>query len=242
MNLTDRNPLRIRLFTECSSAFYRRGKVASDSNAQANNLHQHLQQLVAEACSYPPRSWQRRQKINEIVRIVTNYGKLWQENSPSYQDALQQTWLYFCGNLDRYNPAQGSVITWLDNYLRWRLQDYRQDKQQEKDRTAFSPSLKAKNNIDPIDNLPGSPDVPLILEETYEWVNADPDEELTKIHVQGYPNLTCQVLILLRLPPETPWKAIAQEFGVPMSTLANFYQRECLPRLRKFAQKQGYLE
>ncbi|OKH37423.1 hypothetical protein NIES2119_13960 [[Phormidium ambiguum] IAM M-71] len=212
------------------------------SDRHAHNLHQHLQQLIAEACSYPPKSWQRRRKINQIVQIVTNSGKLWRENTPYYNDALQQTWLYFCRNLEQYNPAQGSVITWLDNYLKWRLQDYRQNQQEEQERIVFSSSLQAENNLDPIDNLPASPDVPLILEETYKWVNADPDGELTKIHAKGYPHLTCQVLILRRLPPETPWKAIAQEFGVPLSTAANFYKRECLPRLRKFAQNQGYLE
>ncbi len=207
-----------------------------------DNLYQHLQQLVAEACSYPPRSMQRRQKLNEIVRMVTNYGKLWHEDTPYYHDALQQTWLYFCRNLEEYNPAQGSIITWINNHLKWRLQDYRQDQQQEKDRTVFSHSPQAENRIDPIDNLPASPEIPPILAETYEWVNTDPERELARIHVQGYPNMTCQVLILRRLPPETPWKAIAQEFGVPLSTAANFYKRECLPRLRKFAQKQGYLE
>jgi DNA-directed RNA polymerase specialized sigma24 family protein len=213
----------------------------SDSNGE-DNLHQRLQQLVAKALSYPPRSLQRRQTLNEIVRLVTKSGKLWQENTPCYQDALQQTWLYFCRNLEQYNPTQGSVITWLDTYLKWRLQDSRQEQKQEKERTVFCHLPQVEDTIEPIDNLPAAPDIPLILEDTYEWVNSDPDGELARIHVKGYPNMTCQVLILRRLPPETSWRAIAQEFGVPLSTAANFYQRECLPRLRKFAQKQGYLE
>lgn len=91
-----------------------------------NNLNQQLQQLVAEACSYPARSLMRRQKLNEVVRVVMKSGKLWQENTPYYKDALQQTWLCFCRNPEQYNPERCSVITWLDNCLKWRLQDLRQ--------------------------------------------------------------------------------------------------------------------
>ncbi|GET40740.1 hypothetical protein [Microseira wollei] len=147
-----------------------------------------------------------------------------------------------CRNLDRYDPAKGSVITWLDKYLRWRLQDCREEQKQEQDRTVVNFPITAEDTIDPIDNLPASPDIPLILAETYEWVATDPDGELSATQVKGYPHVTCQVILLRRLPPEMTWKAIAQEFGVPLSTVANFYKRECLPRLRKFAQERGYLE
>lgn len=73
-------------------------------------------------------------------------------------------------------------------------------------------------------------------------MQADPHQDLQNVHIRGYPDATCQMIILRRLPPETPWKDIAQEFKLPNSTAPNFYQRECLPRLRKFAYQQGYLE
>lgn len=206
-----------------------------------SNLNQQLQQLVAEACSYPAKSLQRRQKLNEIVRVVTRSGKLWKENAPYYNDALQQTWLYFCRNLEQYNPESCSVITWLDNCLKWRLQDLRssQAKAQARMVSTGIPGTEEINN--PVENLPADPDIPTILEETYRWVQTDPDGELRSTHVKDRPDVTCQILILRRLPPETPWKTIAQEFNLPSSTAPNFYKRECLPRLRKFALKQGYL-
>ncbi len=58
---------------------------------RGDNLSEYLQQLVAEACSYPVRSRQRQRKLNEIVRVVTNSGRLWRDNKPYYHDALQQT-------------------------------------------------------------------------------------------------------------------------------------------------------
>ncbi len=207
-----------------------------------NNLNQQLQQLVAEACSYPARSLMRRQKLNEVVRVVMKSGKLWKESTPYYKDALQQTWLYFCRNPEQYNPASCSVITWLDNCLKWRLQDLRQAEAEAQARTVPSPMPGTEETTDPIENLPASPDIPPILEETYQWVQTDPDGELASTHVKGRPDVTCQILILRRLPPETPWKIIALEFGLSPSTAPNFYKRECLPRLRNFALLQGYYE
>lgn len=206
-----------------------------------DNLNQQLEQLVALACSYPVKSLGRRQKLNELVRLVMRSGKLWKENTPYYNDALQQTWLYFCRNLEQYNPERSSVITWLDNYLKWRLLDFHNKEVQDQVRTTSSPLLATEEITNPIENIPASPDIPLILEETYQWVQTDRDGELRSIHVKDRPDVTCQILILRRLPPETPWKTVAKEFNLPSSTAPNFYKRECLPRLRNFALKQGYL-
>lgn len=206
-----------------------------------DNLNQQLEQLVALACLYPVKSLRRRQKLNELVRLVMRSGKLWKENTPYYNDALQQTWLYFCRNLEQYNPERSSVITWLDNYLKWRLLDFHNKEVQDQVRTTSSPLLATEEITNPIENVPASPDIPLILEETYHWVQTDLNGELRSIHVKDRPDVTCQILILRRLPPETPWKTVAKEFNLPSSTAPNFYKRECLPRLRNFALKQGYL-
>lgn len=207
----------------------------------ANNLDRQLQQLVTEVCAHPAKSLIRRQKLNEVVRLVTRSDKLWRKNTPYYKDALQQTWLYFCRNVDRYAPTQCSVITWLNNSLKWRLQDCCKAEAENRAKTIAPLGSDNGYNADLLANLPASPEVPPILEETYEWVQTDPDNELRKIHIKGYPHVTCQALILLRLPPEVPWKEIAQKFNLPPSTAPNFYKRECLPRLRNFAYTQGYL-
>lgn len=206
-----------------------------------NNLNQQLQQLVAQACEYPAKSLMRRQKLNEVVRLVMKSGKLWKEHTPYYNDALQQTWLYFCRNPEQYNPERGSVIAWINNCLKWRLQDIRSLTAQAQAKNVSAPMPETEETTDPIENLPADPDIPHILEETYQWVQTDPDGELTSTHVKGRPDVTCQILILRRLPPETPWKTIAFEFNLPPSTAPNFYKRECLPRLRNFALSQGYI-
>lgn len=206
-----------------------------------DSLNQQLVNLVALACSYPAKSLMRRQKLNEIVRLVMKSGKLWQEQTPYYKDALQQTWLYFCRNPEQYKPESCSVITWINNSLKWRLQELNSLKAQEQARIVSASILETEGTIDKIENLPSEPDIPPILEETYKWVETDPDGELASTYIKGRADVTCQILILRRLPPETSWKDIAQEFSLPSSTAPNFYKRECLPRLRNFALQQGYL-
>jgi hypothetical protein len=207
-----------------------------------SNLNQQLQDLVAEACFHPAKSLMRRQRLSEIVRVVMKSGKLWKENTPYYNDALQQTWLYFCRNPEQYNPESCNVITWLDNCLKWRLQDFRSREAEIQAKTVPLSSLSIENTTNTVESLPATADIPPILEETYQWAFTDPDNDLASTHVKGRPDVTCQILILRRLPPETPWKNIAKEFDLPPSTAPNFYKRECLPRLRSFALRQGYHE
>ncbi|MDJ0717120.1 MAG: hypothetical protein QNJ54_23380 [Prochloraceae cyanobacterium] len=99
-----------------------------------------------------------------------------------------------------------------------------------------------EKTTDPIENLPASPDIPPIFEKVTNWVESDREGKLRSVHIQGNPAITCQKLILRRLPPETSWKKLSEEFGIGVSTLSSFYQRQCLPCLRKFGKSEGYIE
>jgi hypothetical protein len=210
-----------------------------------NGLEEQLRHLVTEACKNPPGSPQRQKILTQII-CLTN-GKLWKESTPYYQDALQQTWLYFCRHIcENYDCDRSTVVTWLNAYLRHRLQDGYFKQQQEQIRKAhggFQQSISGNKNdiLDPVDNLAAPADIPPILDEVKVWVEKDLDGDLTGTHIQGHPYINCQTLILKRLPPEVSWKELANEFGLTVSTLSSFYQRQCLPRLRKFAEKEGYL-
>lgn len=216
-----------------------------------SDLDTELRQLVEEACKHPPGSLPRQKGMTQVIRLVT--GKLWSENVPYYQDALQQTWIYFCQNLceattgDRYNPERSTVTTWLNYYLRRRLQDFYIDRQKQQVRTVSGKVKTSRSGessaevVDPIDILPANPDVPPILNEVRAWAEADKTGELRRVHIEGHPQVNCQELILRRLPPETSWKDLSAEFGLTVSTLSSFYQRQCLPRLRKFGESQGYI-
>ncbi|PAX60122.1 hypothetical protein [Brunnivagina elsteri] len=208
-------------------------------------LEEQLRKLVEEACGYPPGSVPRQRLLTQIIRLVGK--RLWKEGTTYYQDALQQTWLYFCRNIcNAYDPDRGTVITWLNVYLRHRLQDaYIKTQEDNARKASASIQQSASGDIsaitNPIDNLPASPDPPPILDHVKLWVKLDINGDLHQTHIQGRPDVNCQVLIWKRLPPEVSWKDLAQEYNLSVSTLSSFYQRQCIPRLRQFAETEGYL-
>lgn len=206
-----------------------------------------LRQLVLATCSQPCGSLERQRRLNQLIWHIQRSGKLLRGSGvPNYEDALQQTWLYFCRNLceavtaDPYDPTQASVITWINAYLKRRLQDnYQAVAEQQAKTLSWQPS-DVNDPYDPIANLPARPDVPPILDEIHAWLERD-SKPLRRVHVRDRPDIHCQVLIQRRLPPETSWEQLSQEFSVAIATLSNFYQRECFPRLLAFGQSQGYL-
>ncbi|WP_299415421.1 sigma-70 family RNA polymerase sigma factor [Acaryochloris sp. IP29b_bin.148] len=217
------------------------------TNQRMLPLEDKLRQLVLEARQYPSGHLKRKQCLTKMVRLIEQSHKLWHEHTPYYEDALQQTWVYFCQNVceagtgEQYDPNRSSVITWLNRYLKWRLQDFRIDQQKRLARcTSAMPSAMGRTT-DVTDNIAAPPDTPPILETTHHWIVTDPEGELRSIYIQNRPDVNCQTLLLRRLPPEQSWEKISEEFGLPISTLSSFYQRQCIPRLRNFGQSQGYL-
>ena len=204
-----------------------------------------LTKLVIEACKHPPGSKGRQINLTKIIRLVSRH--LWKENSIYYEDALQETWVYFCKNIceansaKAYNPNQANVVTWLNNYLKWRLKDGFIKTEKQKREIVFSKVDKDNKVIDPIDSLPAKPDVPPLLEEIEKWVSTDLQNKLRSIYLENCPQITAQLLILSRLPPETSWKELAAKYGIPAGTLSSFYQRKCKPLLREYSKSQGYI-
>ena len=204
-----------------------------------------LAQLVKKACEHPPGSRNRQKKLTQIIRLVNS--KLWKENTAYYEDALQETWVYFCQNICEgktariYDPDKASVVTWLNNYLKWRLKDGYIRTEKQKNQTASIRVDQSNKIIDPVDSLPATPDIPPILEEVRKWVIEDPEDRLRQTHLDHHPQITSQLLIWKRLPPETPWKTLSEEYGISSGTLSSFYQRKCKPLLREFSKLQGYI-
>jgi hypothetical protein len=187
-----------------------------------------LRSLITEAKQHFPGSLKRQKALTQVIRLVA--PKLWKSNAPYYQDALQQTWEYFSRHVDRYNPEQATVATWLNRYLRWRLSDLAKPRQE-------VPFSQFGRNWDgdraPFEEIPDKTgDAALLLTEVLTWIQTDPTGELRTLHIQDHPEVTAQLLLLKRLPPETSWKALSQAYGIPTSTLSSFYRRHCFPRLR----------
>ncbi|MBS0016662.1 MAG: sigma-70 family RNA polymerase sigma factor [Arthrospira sp. SH-MAG29] len=208
-----------------------------------------LQSLITETCRHPPGSLKRQQGLTQLYRMIVKSGKLWRENTPYYEEVWQQTWLYFCLNLceattgkDKYDSDRSSITTWLNVYLKMRLKDRAIKHQNQKQQmVSASQPLYDDDTLTFLDTFEAPPDIPPILQATRKWAETDPEGELQRLQVRGREDVTCQLLILRRLPPETTWEELSAELGLPVSTLSSFYQRKCLPQLRKFGKSAGYL-
>ena len=200
-----------------------------------------IREWVAEACRHPAGSPTRQRYLTKVIRAVS--GKLWRDSAAYYQDAVQQTWVYFCKNIcGKYDPNFGSVPTWLNAYLKRRLQDFWIETQ--KDRSTKTSTWQDKDGdvVNIVETLPDERGyVEPIWEKVKTWAEEDETGELRQLHIEGYPQVTCQVLILRRLLSETSWKALSAEYGAPIPTLSSFYRRQCVPRLRKFGESEGYV-
>ena len=215
--------------------------------SQSGKLSAALFRLVQDTCAEPPGSARRQRGLTKIIRGLN--GQLWHTYDPYNADALQQTWIYFCRNLCEattgrvYDPEVAKLTTWLNAYLKRRLQDFQIAEIRHR-QTTVSNTVRGKDgdgSLDRIDSIPASPDIPPLLEHVRAWAESDADGSLRAAHISKHPTVTAQLLILKRLPPETSWKTLAAEHSISIGTLSSFYQRQCLTRLRTFGQSQGYL-
>jgi hypothetical protein len=207
-------------------------------------LEQQLEQLIAETCQHPHKSIARQRGLTLLIRLINQSQKLWKDSSPYYEDALQLTWLYFCRNLcealtakSAYDADRGNVITWLNAYLKYRLQDMKTEiiektkKSVSEDSGLEEISYRTNHIIAPENSSD-------LLEQVRQWVKTDKTKALRRTYIRDRADVNAQVLILKRLPPETNWQILAQEFSLPISTLSSFYQRKCIPLLKELYEQQ----
>lgn len=210
-------------------------------------LEQQLEQLVTETCKHPYGSLGRQRGLTSLVRLINRSQKLWRDSSWYYEDALQLTWLYFCRNLCEaitakasYDIEKSNVITWLNAYLKRRLQDmYIEDQQKQK--ISISIDKEDSNGVvisQAIDCIAVSPQPSNLLEQLRQWVEKDQTKVLKRTYIRDRADVNAQILILKRLPPETSWQILSQEYSLSISTLSSFYQRKCIPLLKEFYEQQ----
>lgn len=209
-----------------------------------------LSSLLLEAREYPAGSPQRQRRLTYLIRQMQRSGKIWRDYQISmdqYNEVLQQTWMYFCQNLDSYDPTRANPITWFNCVLKFRIIDLRRKTMEEK-RRIRSHLVKVGTDdtaIDLIDRLP-APDVnqaEQMLNDLLTWLHQE-RSTLEQKSIRNHAAINVYTLIARRLPTEhqVSWQTLSQEFGVSVATLSSFYQRQCVPLLREFSQTQGWME
>ncbi|WP_434686183.1 sigma-70 family RNA polymerase sigma factor [Pseudanabaena minima] len=208
-------------------------------------LEQQLKQLVQETCQHPHGSIARQRALTSLIRLINRSQKLWKDSSTYYEDALQLTWLYFCRNLceaitakSAYDSDRSNVITWMNAYLKRRLQDMYIENQQQQLQHVLEEGEDRKITDQIVDLIIAPPQPSNLLDQVRQWVESDKTKVLQRTYIRDRADVNAQVLILRRLPPESSWQILAQEFALPISTLSSFYQRKCIPLLKEFYEQQ----
>jgi hypothetical protein len=211
------------------------------------DLELNLRQLITEICSRSPNSLERQRGLNRLILLIQRSGKLyqnWQLPQGDYEDALQKTWLYFCRNLCEaatakngpYDSERSDIFTWINAYLKRRLQDAQYATWKEENIRVLPIKDEQGNVINPLDTVPSR--IPTddsssrILEKIQQWLELN-KKRLLRVHVRDRAESNAYILIERRLYPETTWQELAHEWQVSPSTIANFYQRRCLPLLQE---------
>ncbi|MEM1307976.1 MAG: sigma-70 family RNA polymerase sigma factor [Cyanobacteria bacterium P01_D01_bin.71] len=221
-----------------------------DSDDLSQALHQQLKQLVEMACNSPVGSPERQVAFAEIVRLVMRSGKLWRESTVYYPDCLQEMWEYCFRYIDDpelgYDPSVCTVTTWLDDRLKKNLRRYRDRKSRQRKRYISAMPTEAGQVVDPVDTLVSPADVYPALKmwsSLIRWVQADPEQTLRSRKCLRYPQITAQVLLLKRLPPnEQSWDEIAAEFSADKTYISQWYSRYCNALLREWGRAEGHLD
>ena len=201
---------------------------------EEESLEEQLKNLVVETCQHRQGSFERQRGLTRLVRAIERSGKIWKDSSPDYEDALQKTWLYFCLKLSAYDPTKASVITWFNNYLKWRLSDLR-SKTDKKPKVVDN--VRADGS-DIIEEIPAPESYPDSEEDLWNfvctWIEKDTDGKFKGTHVRDRPDANAQFLCLRILPYGKPnWQNLSTELGISVSTLSSFYTRKCIPLLKE---------
>lgn len=217
------------------------------SKTESERLNEELQSLILKAQKNNISVAERNRTLDQLIRRIQSSGKLWrggsESSNPLYLEALQDTWLFILQNLHNYDPARASVMTWVNLMLKFKLRDLQRKHYRQKQREWNSIDLSDEAKTFDIEYLPARVEIPPIIETVKEWVIKDPEGILKSHHLTGHPQITCQSLILERLPPNmSSWREIAQKYNISISTLTSFYSRRCLSCLRKFAHSQSLFE
>lgn len=67
----------------------------------------------------------KRELVTRILQLIDQSGKLWHHPQEYSGEAWKRTLEYLYDNLERYDHERATVVTWVNNYYRWRGIDER---------------------------------------------------------------------------------------------------------------------
>ncbi len=237
LNLSSKSPNEPQLVLQLTpTPWENQQKSTNTANCSMDELDFRLQELALAAKQSPAKSKARRRALTMLVNEVQNSNKIFCKGRfgfprEVYNEALQETWLYICQNIEKCDPNRGRVMTWVNFILEKRFinvinRRVRQGKQQSLDEPIWQNSgerdfqVTLLNRVEETNSYPGY----LEWDNLRSFLEEDPDEIFKSRYIENNPEANFQVIALRRLNEES-WKDISQYFQIPVPTLSTFYQR-----------------
>jgi len=174
---------------------------------------------------------ERQVYLTRILSLLTQSDQLWLDDSPLYEEAFQQALSQFC---QAFNTSTLNV----QDYGEWPklVQSFNRELQQQlRQLEAADPEVNRLDQAKFSSTKDSRTSLSSLTIHLYEWVRSDIKGDLKAVHLAYDPAVNCQTLIERRLPPEQSWEDISADLGHSVAVISGFYQRECLPRLRRCA-------
>jgi len=227
-------------------------------------MDEQLRELIAEVCNYPLQSPEKQKALNRLLIQIQHLPGLARSSHPDYLHALNRTWEWLCQNIQNFKPRspslQESLVTWINGYLYWRIQDlYAPDARvpcsfdelvrgekagktylEQLSRTGIG--LPNMTGIDGYIEQLQREDEQRIGLELERYIEEDPDRKLEKCHLTACPQCNCQLLskrLSLEVPPDK-FAPLARKLDVNYQSLVAHWKRKCLPLLQEIALSLGY--
>ena len=202
-----------------------------------------LQAIAQKAQNSPPQSRERQQALNSLIYEITRSNKLghpqrgnWPANvyRDLYDGAVSRTFQNIYNNIERYN-SEHPVMAWANNMLNYEFLNVVREYNNQNRRNISILSLE-EIDLDSEQTETVDDDAKWVrAERLRQFIADDPENLLQTSHIRGRPDVTFQSIAWAKYVEDQTWESISQTMGVPVSTLANFFDRN----LRKF---QSYFD
>jgi len=139
-------------------------------------------------------------------------------------------------NLDRYDPAKASVMTWINGILNYRFQDALRKYRSGNDSISLdNPGEMASAAIAKL----SEPEPETMGSKLRRFIETDPDGYLAVTHLRNNPSASLQKILLMRLDG-FKWQEIADRLNVAShATINNFHDNQSR-RLKDYFRKYLY--
>jgi hypothetical protein len=199
-----------------------------------------LSELVKAACQHRSGSIGRNREMNKLIMLVQHdrrYFKGYGANPDHYAEAESRAWFSIVRNIDKYDAALSSLMTWINNRLRFDLTTVQQEFMKAQSRTSsssyFDPDTGEAGKSLIEEKLAAPGDGKWVLAQLLRWL-AEQQVPLEAVHVRHRPDVNCAVVIKEHLLKGLTFKEMSAQLGIPAPTVSNFWYEKCIPPLREF--------